>query len=459
MTLGDLAALERAIDGDIVEPDHAEYDSARALWNAMIDKRPGAIVRCLTTADVAAAIAHAGRHGLKVAIRGGGHSAPGHSMCDAGLVVDLSRMRGVRIDAERREGFVQGGCLLGDMDRAARLHGLATPAGAVSHTGVAGLTLGGGIGHIMRRYGLTIDNLLGCEVVTADGRVRWADAESEPELFWGLRGGGGNFGVVTEFKFRMHRVDDPYLAMMIHRPEDFARVMARKRAVMADDPPDELQWATFFRRLDLLPGIPAELHDQPMVLSVIEWHGDNADGARALDPLVAALDPLIRIVGPVSYLDMQSMIDDVTRAGNMAYSKAGFFAELTDGLIAELIRQGDMIPSRRSFIEVITMGGAVARVAADATAFPHRDAAFVFNVVGLWEPEEDNDRNIGWVRRAYAALEPHSTGGAYVNYMGGEETGGVNAAYGSGPTFDRLRAVKARYDPANMFCFGYSLAS
>ena len=459
MTLGNLTELDHSIEGSLVLPDHPDYDDARALWNAMIDKRPGAIARCASTADVVAVIDHARRHGSKVAIRGGGHSAPGHSVCDDGLVIDLSLMRRVRIDAARRIAYVQGGCLLGDMDRAARQHGLATPAGAVSHTGVAGLTLGGGIGHIMRRYGLTIDNLLAAEVVTADGKVRRAAAEQEQELFWALRGGGGNFGVVTEFEFRLHQVHDPYIAMMIHPPSQARPVLDAWRRTMAANPPDELMWGTFFRWINNIPGMPEELLNKPMVVSVIEWHGDNAAGAKMIDPIVAALQPTIQLVGPMTYLDMQTMIDDVTRAGNNAYSKAGFFDALTDDVIDALLAQGGRGVSWRSFIEVISMGGAVGRVAPDATAFPHRAANYVFNVVGLWEPGNNDDQaNIAWVRAAYSALEPFTTGGAYVNYMGGEETGGVNAAYGNGATFDRLRQIKRDYDPANMFCFGYNLS-
>lgn len=452
----DWSQLQTVLAGEVIDPRHGEYDNARLLWNAMVDRRPAAIARCRSVDDVVAAIRFARRWRLNVAIRGGGHSAPGHSMCDDGLVVDLSLMRSVTVSAQQRQAWVQGGCLLSDMDQATRKFGLAVPAGTVSHTGVGGLTLGGGLGHIMRRYGLTIDSLLGAQVVTADARVLSVNADDEPELFWALRGGGGNFGVVTQFCFRLHPVPDPYLVVLVHEADRAGPVLRRWREVMANEPPDELMWASFFRQAAALPGLPPALLGKPAVISILEWHGEPSKAQGVLGELTENLAPQFEHRGPIPYLQLQSMMDALTQHGSRAYSKAGFFQQLPDDLLQRLLECARQSASARSFIEVIPLGGAVAAVDPLATAFPHRRARFVFNIVALWESPQHDSESLRWVRQSFAALDPYSSGGAYLNYMGADQTT-ASTAFGDDATLARLRRIKHQYDPDNVFCFNQDL--
>lgn len=442
--------------GAVLIPENAQYEKVRKLWNGMIDRRPALIAQPRSTNDVVAAIRHARVHDFKIAIRGGGHSVRGDSMCDDHMVIDLCDMHAVRVLPERR-ALVQGGCLLRHLDEATLPHGLVAPAGAVSHTGVAGLTLGGGFGHLMRRFGLTIDSLRGVELVTAHAEIIRVDAMHHPELFWALRGGGGNFGIVTEFDFQLHPLGkDLYVslaAVRLDRAKSALKLWERSAVVGA---PDELCWNAFFRILPALPWVPEHLAGQPVVLFSLEWCGDLGEGERHLRSLLDEIRPDAQLTGPMPFIELQSMLDELAAYGVKSWSKAGFIAELTDEVLDVLIAHGGGSPSWRSQLEVLAMGGAIDRVPKDATAFPHRGIKWAFNVVGLWDATTDDAENIAWVRRAYAALQPYATGGAYVNYMGGEEPGGVEAAYGSGATLQRLQAIKTQYDPENLFCFSQS---
>ena len=448
MTATDLETIP-GFSGDLIGPAEAGYDTARAVWNAMHDRRPALIARCRSTADVAAAIAYGRRRGLPLAVRGGGHSMPGHSTCDGGVVIDLRPMNGVAVDPGARRAVVGGGALLGEVDRATQAHGLVVPAGVVSHTGVGGLTLGGGVGRLMRRFGLTVDSLLGAELVTADGTVLRVGAQEHPELFWGLRGGGGNFGVVTEFEFALHELSELLILATFHSPGDAPAVLRRGGTEMGADAPDELLWTSFLRKAPSLPWVPETLVGRPGVMSLIEWSGAVEDGRARLEQLRAELAPDVSSLDVVPFLEIQTITDEIFAAGKRTYIKAGFSRDLGDGLIEELCQHGGDIGSPFSQIEVLALGGAISRVDPAATAFPQRDARWLINFPATWETSDDDGEEIAWVRRAFAAAEPHLMDGRYVNFMGDDEVAGADQAYGE--TLTRLREVKRRYDPENVF--------
>ena len=341
--------------GSVVTPGSDDYDELRVVWNAMHDRRPAVIALCESAADVAAAIRHARAHDLRIAVRGGGHSLPGFSTVDDGLVIDLRRLSAVTVDPVERRVVVQGGALLGDVDRAAQEHGLAVPAGVISHTGAGGLTLGGGVGRLMRRYGLTIDSLLSADLVTADGDVVRASDDANPDLFWALRGGGGNFGVVTSFEFRCHEVSDLMVLATFHRLDEAAAMLRRADETMADPAtPDALLWTSFVRKAPPLPWMPEELVGEPGVMSLIEWSGDVGEGAVVLGDLRRELAPTAASLDRVPYLTMQTMGDEVFRHGLHSYIKATFADELTDGLIAALLERAASLGSALAQVEVLS---------------------------------------------------------------------------------------------------------
>ncbi len=435
--------------GQLIAPEDDRYDELRAVWNAMHDRRPALIARCATAADVAAAIGYARAHNLVVAVRSGGHSLPGFSTCDGGLVIDLRPMNRVSVDPVTRRARVQGGALLGDLDRATQRYGLAVPAGVISHTGVAGLTLGGGVGRLMRRFGLTIDSLLAADVVTADGRVHRAAADENPDLFWAIRGGGGNFGVVTEFEFALHELSQLTVLRTYHEMAGAHRVLGRAQQVIAGGAPDELLWTSFARRAAPLPWLPASTAGRPGIVSVIEWSGDQDAGRAVLTALRDDLEPVGSELSVVPFRALQTEGDEFFRPGLLSYVKATFAARLSPGLIDVVIAQGQRLGSEASQIELLSMGGAIARVAPDATAFPHRDAGWLINIPASWRSPADTGREIRWARDTFAALRPACSGGSYVNFMDRDEQAGEQAAYGG--TLHRLQQVKAAYDPHNVF--------
>ena len=438
--------------GRVVGAGAADYDASRAVWNAMHDRRPALIARCESADDVAAAIAYGREHGLSIAVRGGGHSLPGFSTVDAGLVIDLRALNHVIVDPVARRVRVGGGALLGDVDRGAQAHGLVVPAGVVSHTGVGGLTLGGGVGRLMRRFGLTIDSLLSAVVVLADGRIVRAGANENEDLFWGLRGGCGNFGVVTEFDFRAHELTALPILATFHPLDRAAEVLRMgERLMSAPDARDELLWTSFMRRGPAeAPWMTEALEGTPGVMSLIEWSGDVEEGHELLRELERELDPPAGELATVPYLEIQSITDELLAPGTLhAYLKAGFTTELTDDLIAQLIDRGSRVGSRLSVIEVLALGGAIRDVASDTTAFPHRDARWLINIAGQWHEPGVTEDEIAWVRDTFAALEPHLSGGAYSNFMVDDDPRAATVAYGS--TLERLQQIKAIYDPDNVF--------
>jgi FAD/FMN-containing dehydrogenase len=437
--------------GRLVAPGDADYDAARTIWNAMHDRRPAAIAFCTTVDDVVAALRHGREHDLPIAVRGGGHSMPGHSVCDDGLVIDLRGLNDITVDPQARRARVGGGALLGELDRATQAHGLVAPAGVVSHTGVGGLTLGGGVGRLMRRFGLTIDSLAAAEVVTAGGEVVHASAWSHPDLFWGLRGGGGNFGIVTHFDFHLHDLTELQVLGMFHPLHRAREVLERGRDDMAAaGAPDELLWTSFLRKAPPVPWMPPALVGELGVMSLVEWSGAAEPGRVRLAAIRAELAPTASSLQPVPFLEMQTVTDEIFAAGKHTYIKAGFLKALTGDAIDALLAAAAGVSSPLSQIEVLAMGGAIARVDADATAFPHRDAAWLINVPAMWEDAVDTEREVAWARASYAAIAPHMTGGTYVNFMAGDEADGDGTG-AHARTRARLEAVKAQYDPANVF--------
>ena len=443
------AAAIPGFAGEVITPDHGRYDEFRRVWNAMHDRRPAVIARCGSAADVAAAIGYARAHALVIAVKGGGHSLPGFSTCDGGLVIDLQPMNGVSVDPVARRAMVRGGALLGDVDRATQEHGLVVPAGVISHTGVAGLTLGGGVGRLMRRFGLTIDSLQSAEIVTADGEVLRAAEDSHPGLFWAIRGGGGNFGVVTAFEFALHELSELTILASYHHMDDAHRVLTMAQQVMSDGAPDELLWTSFVRKAPPLPWMPAGIVGRPGLMSVIEWSGDPETGRKLLGEFRRELRPVAGDLGVVPFGQIQTEGDEFFGPGLLSYVKATFADELTAELIDVLTDRGRRLGSEVSQIEVLSMGGAIRRVAPEATAFPHRNASWLINVPASWRSAADTDREISWVRGTFAALQPVCSGGAYVNFMDADERASGQVAYGA--TLRRLQAVKAIYDPENVF--------
>ena len=438
--------------GRAVGPDDAGYDASRAVWNVMHDRRPALVAGCSSPADVAAAIAYAREHGLRIAVRGGGHSLPGFSTVDRGIVIDLRALNHVIVDPATKRVRVGGGALLGDVDRGAQAHGLVVPAGVVSHTGVGGLTLGGGVGRLMRRFGLTIDSLSSAAVVLADGRIVRAAEDENPDLFWALRGGGGNFGVVTEFEFRAHELTVLPILAMFHPLDRAAEVLETgERMMAAPDARNELLWTSFMRRGPAeAPWMTDALEGTAGVMSLIEWSGDIDEGLELLREIERELEPPAGELATVPYLAIQSITDELLAPGTLhAYLKAGFAAELTDEMVVSLIDRGSSVGSRLSVIEVLSLGGAIREVPNDATAFPYRNARWLINIAGQWHDPAATDREIAWVRETFGALEPHLTGGAYSNFMGDDDAQAASVAYGT--TLNRLREIKAIYDPDNVF--------
>jgi FAD/FMN-containing dehydrogenase len=435
--------------GTIVEPAAADYDAARAIWNAMHNRRPALIVRPGSAQDVVAAIGYARERDLVIAVRGGGHSMPGHSVCDDGMVIDLRALNRIHVDPRERRATVGGGALLGDVDRATQQHGLVVPAGVVSHTGAGGLTLGGGVGRLMRRFGLTIDSLLGAEVVLADGRIVRAAEDEHPDLFWALRGGGGNFGVVTEFEFALHPLSELVILATFHELADARAVIERGRVAMADGAPDELLWTSFLRRANDVPWMPRELVGRHGIMSLIEWSGDADEGRELLTRIRDELQPAAGELALVPFLTIQTITDDLFAHGLRTYIKAGFVDGLHDELIDALLERATEIGSPISQVELLAMRGAIARVDQGATAFPFRDAAWLINIPATWRDASDDEREIAWARGTYAAIKPHLSEGNYVNFMGDDADDTAEGAYGR--TLQRLQEVKAVYDPQNVF--------
>ena len=434
--------------GSVIEPGDKDYDDARKVYNGMIHKKPRLIVRCADVADVTQSVNFARDQDLLLAIRSGGHNAGGLGICDDGLVIDLAPMKYTRVDPAARTAIVGGGCTWGDVDHATHVFGLATPSGIISTTGVGGLTLGGGIGHLTRKCGLTIDNLISADVVLANGNFVRANADENPDLFWAIRGGGGNFGVVTSFTFRLHPVDTIYGGPMLYELSETADVMKWYRELI-HGAPDDLNGFFAFMTVPPAPPFPEHLHLKKMCGVVWAYSGSLTKAEEAFKPIRAFKKAALDLVGPLPQPALQSMFDALYPPGLQWYWRADFVNELSDEAIAQHIRFGNALPSMHSTMHLYPINGAASRVGKHDTAWNYRDATWAQVMVGVDPDPANNEKTISWTKSYYDALHPYSAGGAYVNFMMDEGEERVKATYGN--NYERLVAIKNRYDPGNLF--------
>lgn len=435
--------------GEVLLPDDAGYDEVRQIWNAMIDRKPALIARCTSTEDVIRAIQFGRTQNLLISIRGGGHNIAGNAVCDDGLMIDLSLMKDVQVDLTTRTASVGPGCTLGDFDQVVQAHGLATPLGINSTTGVAGLTLGGGFGWLSRKYGMTIDNLLSAEVITADGQQLNASESENADLFWGLRGGGGNFGVVTRFDFQLHPVGPNVLSGLIVFPFEQAKSVISQFARFTETMPEELNVWMVTRKAPPLPFLPAEVHGREMIALALCYVGDPEEGERLIAPLREFGTVLGEHVGVQPYTAWQQAFDPLLAKGARNYWKSHNFAQISDGVIDAIIEYAARLPSPHCEIFIGTIGGQTTRVAPEAMAYSSRDANYVMNVHGRWETAAEDERCIAWAREFFARSQPFASSGAYINFLTQEETDRIAFVYGA--TWNRLVELKSKYDPTNLF--------
>ena len=445
-----LDALRAGLRGALCRPGEPGYDEARTIWNAMIDKRPAAVVSAAGTSDVIQTVRLAAQHGLLLSVRGGGHNIAGNAVCDGGLMLDLSRMNSVRVDPKARTARVEPGARLADLDKATQAFGLATPTGINSTTGVAGLTLGGGFGWLSRKHGLTVDNLLSADVVTAAGELTRASETDNPDLFWAIRGGGGNFGVVTSFEFKLHPVGPEVIAGLIVHPFSAAKEVLDEYRRLVAKAPDELCCWVVMRKAPPLPFLPPEVHGTEVLVLALCYAGDPVAGAKAVAPFKAIGKPIADVVGPAPFAAWQTAFDPLLTPGERNYWKSHDFVELKDGLIDVLLNAVRRLPSPQCEIFIGNLGGAINRIPVEATAYPHRNVNFVMNVHTRWSSPSEDKACIAWARALYDAAAPFATGGVYVNFMPDDEAQRVRSgAYGA--NYDRLAKLKAKYDPKNLF--------
>lgn len=448
-TLGPkLDTLAKQIRGDVIQPDSADYDAARRVYNQMIDRRPAAIIGCQDATDVIAGVTFAREHGLDLSVRSGGHNVAGFATNDGGIVLDLAGMNDVRIDADRRIARTGGGTAFGDLDHAAWAFGLATPGGIISTTGVSGLGLGGGFGHLSRRFGLVVDNLRATDVVTADGRLVHATAEENPDLYWAIRGGGGNFGVVTAMELDLHDVPSVYGGPIFYPASESERVMRFYREFMASAP-RELSAFFAFHIAPPAPFVPEYLHGHTACAIVVAWTGPLDGAEEVLRPVREAAPVALDLAGPIPYPDLNSMFDDLLPPGLHHYWKADFVSELTDEAIAIHAEHGPKVPTVQSLMHLRPLDGAVHDVASHETAFSHRDVKFVHIMAGIDADAGAMSARREWVRAYWSALHPHSLPGGYVNFLMDEGHNRVEATYRQ--NYGRLSRIKREWDPADIF--------
>jgi hypothetical protein len=435
--------------GDMVFPGDPDYDEVRQIWNAMIDRKPALIARCKSAEDVVRAVRLARNDNLLVSIRGGGHNIAGNAVCDDGLMIDLSLLKAVQVDPNTRRATVQPGCTLADFDAAAQAHGLATPLGINSTTGVAGLTLGGGFGWLSRKYGMTIDSLLSADVVTADGNQLRASETDNADLFWGLRGGGGNFGVVTSFEFQLHPVGPDVLSGLMVFPFEQAKSVLTQFARFTETMPDDLNVWLITRKAPPLPFLPESVHGKEIVVLAVFYAGDPNEGMKLIEPLRGFGTPYGEMIGPQPYTAWQQAFDPLLTPGARNYWKSHNFTVLSDGVIDAIIEYAGRLPSPQCEIFIGTIGGQTRRVAPEAMAYSSRDANYVMNVHARWETAAEDGRCIAWAREFFAKSQPFASDGAYINFLTHDESDRVAFAYGA--AYDRLAELKRKYDPDNFF--------
>jgi FAD/FMN-containing dehydrogenase len=445
-------ALRALITGMVLEPADPDFDQARQLWNGMIDPRPALIVRPGTAVDVATAIRYARERGLPIAVRGGGHNVAGLASVDDGLVIDLSSMRGIEVDPVGRTACVGGGVTWGQVDAATQPFGLATPGGVVSDTGVAGLTLGGGMGWLRRRYGLSADNLIGAEVVLADGSIVWTSETEQPELLWGLRGGGGNFGVVTTFEFRLHPVGPEVAFANTFYPLEAAHpVLRQHEQIVAADPAGAISTIAVLGHVPPLDAFDPALHGRAFVAVLGMYAGPADAGMAAIQPLRALATPLVDFSGTVPYVEAQTIFDADYPAGHRYYWKSQRVPALSDASIAALIERMEAAPSGHSTIDLWLNGGAMSAAGPEATAFGPRDPGYLVSPEANWDDPATDAANIAWARDVLASVDAEAAGGSYLNFPGMFEEGSTLIRTSFGPTYDRLAELKREYDPDNVF--------
>ena len=440
--------LHRRFKGGLLRPGESGYDDARAIWNGMVARRPGLLAQCADVTDIQNAVRSASEVGILTAVRCGGHSLAGFSTCDGGLVIDLSRMRNVTVDAEARRARFAGGCLLGSIDSATQKVGLVFPAGVVSHTGASGLILGGGTGWLTRRFGLSCDNVEGFSLVTADGSVARANSRENPDLFWALRGGGGNFGVVTEFEVKLHPLTSVVFAEGLSPETDIEQLLEYWRDFMAEAPLD-LKWNIDLRLAPHKEKVPSELRGRPVAGSSLIWTGDPDAGRPYLQRALSLCNPDSVSSRIVSFMDLQTMADSDFPHGRRYYTKSGYFARLDGGTIHRLVEAVAAISSSEVQIELAYLGGATTRVGADETAFGDRSAPFILNLLGNWSDPSADVNNISRIRALFNVLRPAMKPGVYVNFMSADEQDRVPEAYQQ--RWDKMVAIKSHYDPNNCF--------
>ncbi len=441
--------LQSKVKGKIVLPGDPNYDEVRQIWNAMIDRRPAVIVQCAEADDVPYAISFARENGLDISIRGAGHNIAGNALCDDGVMIDFSTMRGVRVDAAKRRAYVEPGATLADFDEAVQAHGLATPVGINSTTGISGLTLGGGFGWLTRKYGMTVDNLVSADVVTAGSKKIRASANENADMFWAIRGGGGNFGVVTQYEFKLHPVGPEILAGLLVFPFEQAEQVLTQYREFVESAPEELSVWVVLRQAPPLPFLPENVHGKEVVVLAIFYAGDVAQGNKLIEPLRSFGDPHGEHIGAQPYADWQKAFDPLLTPGARNYWKSHNFKELSDGAIKSMIEFAGKLPTPQCEIFIGLIAGAANRVPAGAMAYGHRDAKFVLNVHGRWDEAAEDEVCIDWARLFFKASAPYASAGAYVNFMTEDESDRVAAAYGA--NYARLAQIKKQYDPENVF--------
>src|SRR5215470_10805986 len=437
------------VKGNVLVPDDPGYEEARQIWNAMVDRRPAVIVQCAQADDVPPAIRFARKNGLELSIRGGGHNIAGNALCDNGVMIDFSKMKKVRVDAGKRRAYVEPGATLADLDEATQAHGLATPVGINSTTGIAGLTLGGGFGWLTRKYGMTVDNLVSVDMITAEGEKIRADKNENEDLFWAIRGGGGNFGVVTQFEFQLFPVGPEIAAGLIVFPFNQAKEILTKYRQFVNSAPEELNVWAVLRKAPPLPFLPETVHGKEVVVLPVFYSGAAAEAEKLIAPLRGFGTALGEHIGPQPYVQWEKAFDPLLAPGARNYWKSHNFTELADGALNSMIEFAGKLPSAQCEIFIGLIAGAPNRIAADAMAYAHRDARFVLNVHGRWDEATDDRKCITWARAFFQASAPDASAGAYVNFMTEEESGRVAAAYGA--NYDRLAQIKKQYDPDNLF--------
>lgn len=441
-------ALSERVRGMLITPQDDAYDEARAVYNGMHDRRPELVIRCVDAGDVIAAVEVAAKHGGDLSVRGGSHSAPGFGTNDGGIVIDLSPMKGIRVDPGARTVRAEGGCTWGDYNHATHAFGLASTGGIVSTTGISGLTLGGGIGYLSRGLGLALDNLISADVVTADGRFLVASENENEDLFWALRGGGGNFGVVTSLEYRLHPIKDIMAGIFVF-PLDNARDMFQFYREYIKTAPEEMGLYPAYLVAPPLPFLPEDAHGKTFCGIVACWSGPLDKGEEAFAPIQAVAPRVGEMIAPMPYPAINTLFDELLPAGLQQYWKGSFASEITDGAIEAHLQYGPDIPTMNCAMHVYPINGACNRVPADATAFAYRDASFATVIAGVWPDSNDNEKNIKWVRDYYKALEPHSDAGGYINFMDADDQGRIKDNYKG--NYERLVAIKKKYDPGNLF--------